>query len=346
MPEVPGIPLCPTFSHGHNHFSTTVVLFTSSFFDQLILLTLQFPFMQKNRIPPHHPFRSVRAKERYQKFYDQKAACWPVPAEGKIVSTSYGQTFVRVGGMPGAQPLVLLPGGSANSLMWWPNIKAFSRDFETVAVDNLYDFGRSVYTRKPRTPADLAAWLDELFDALGLGMNIHLMGLSMGGWMTSLYALHSPERLKKIVLISPANTILMIQPEFGLRAMSTLLPSRFFTKRFIDWLFRDLKSKDAAGKQLTDDLIDEMYFSFRCFKRFPMMTPTVLTDAELQNFKVPTLFLVGENEKIYSAQAAVERIHRLAPRWKAEIIPSAGHDLTFSQAEIVNKKIVEFLLSS
>ncbi len=297
-------------------------------------------------MPPHYPFRSARAKEQYQKFYDQKAACWPISTEGKIVDTSYGETFVRVGGMRGAQPLVLLPGGSATSLMWWPNIKAFSTDFETYAVDNLYDFGRSVYSRKPQTPADIVAWLNELFDALGLGLNIHLIGLSLGGWMTGLFALHSPERVKKIVLIAPANTVLMINPEFGLRAMSTLLPSRFFTERFIYWLFHDLVVKDAAGKRLTDDMIAELVFSFRCFHRFPIITPTVLTDAELQNFKVPALFLVGENEKIYSAQAAVERIHRLAPRWKTDILPSAGHDLTFSQAEIVNKKVVEFLLSS
>jgi pimeloyl-ACP methyl ester carboxylesterase len=298
------------------------------------------------RIPPYHPFRSAGAKEKYLEFYAQKAARWPVPAEGKIVSTSYGQTFVHVGGIPGAQPLVLLPGGSANSLMWWPNIKAFSKDFETFAIDNLYDFGRSVYTRKPQKPGDLIAWLDELFDGLGLGRNIHLIGLSLGGWMTSLYAIHSPNRLKKTVLIAPANTILMIQPEFGLRAISTLLPFRFFTRRFVYWLFHDLMIKEPAGKQLADELIDELYFSFRCFQRFPMVVPTVLTDAELQNAKVPTLFLVGENEKIYSAQAAVERIRRLAPRWRTDIIPSAGHDLTFSQAEIVNKKVVEFLLSS
>lgn len=301
--------------------------------------------MVMKRLPPYHPFRSVRAKEQYQKFYDQKAACWPVPVEGKIVSTSYGKTFIHVSGMPGAQPLVLLPGGSTNSLMWWPNIKEFSSHFETYAVDNLYDFGKSVYTKKPQNPDDIVTWLNELFDTLGLGTNINLIGLSLGGWMASLYAIHFPERVKKIVLIAPANTILMIRPEFGLRAISTRLPFRFFTRRFIYWLFRDLVIKDSAGKQVTDDMIDEMYFSFRSFQSMPLITPTVLTDDELQNSKVPTLFLVGENEKIYSAQAAVERIHRLAPQWKTDIIPSAGHDLTFSRTDIVNKKVVEFLLS-
>jgi pimeloyl-ACP methyl ester carboxylesterase len=138
----------------------------------------------------------------------------------------------------------------------------------------------------------------------------------------------------------------MIRPEFALRAISTLLPLRVFTRRFIYWLFHDLVIKDPGAKKLADDMIDELYFSSRCYQRLPLITPTVLTDDELQNSKVSTLFLVGENERIYSAQAAVERIHHLAPRWKTDIIQSAGHDLTFSQADVVNKKIVEFLLSS
>ncbi len=228
--------------------------------------------------------------------------------------------------------------------MWWPNIETFSRYFETYALDNLYDFGRSVYTRKPQKPADIVGWLNELFDALGLEKNIHLLGLSLGGWMAGLYARYCPERLKKIVLLAPANTILMIRPEFALRAVACLLPFRFLTRRFIYWLFSDLVAKDEAGKHLANEMIAEMVLSFRCFQRMPILTPTVLTDVELRNFKVPALFLLGENEKIYSAQAAVQRIHDLAPKWMAEIIPSAGHDLTFTQAEMVNKKTVDFFL--
>jgi pimeloyl-ACP methyl ester carboxylesterase len=70
---------------------------------------------------------------------------------------------------------------------------------------------------------------------------------------------------------------------------------------------------------------------------------TVLKDSELQSIKMPTLFLVGENEKIYSAQKAVQRLREVAPRIKTETIPHAGHDLAFVQADLVNRKILEFL---
>ena len=50
-----------------------------------------------------------------------------------------------------------------------------------------------------------------------------------------------------------------------------------------------------------------------------------MTDDELRSLKVPTLFLVGENEKIYSAERAVARLRRVAPGIETEVIPGAGH---------------------
>jgi len=81
----------------------------------------------------------------------------------------------------------------------------------------------------------------------------------------------------------------------------------------------------------------------RCFKFKMPVHPTVLEDEELQSIKVPALFLVGENEKIYSAEKAVQRLNKVSPQIRVEIIPNAGHDLTFVQADMVNKKVLEFL---
>ena len=55
------------------------------------------------------------------------------------------------------------------------------------------------------------------------------------------------------------------------------------------------------------------------------------------------LFLVGEHEVIYSAVRAVRRLRRVAPQVTAEIIPGAGHDLTFAQPALVNRKILDFV---
>ena len=156
----------------------------------------------------YHPFRSTTAKKQYLKLYDMRAKNWPVDSETRLVDTSYGQTFVRLSGLVGSPPLVLLHGAGGNSLQWAPNIEALSKSYRVYAVDNIYDYGRSIYTQIIKNPDDFVNWLDELFGALELGNNINIVGLSYGGWITTQYALRLPERLNKIVLLAPVCTVL------------------------------------------------------------------------------------------------------------------------------------------
>ena len=124
-----------------------------------------------------------------------------------MVSTSYGQTFVRISGPKNAQPIVLLPGGGRSSLMWKNNIEALSEDYRTYALDDIYDWGRSIYVKRMGCPESITKWLNELFTALELGDSINLIGHSFGGWKASQYLLEHPERLNKIVIFSPAYAV-------------------------------------------------------------------------------------------------------------------------------------------
>jgi pimeloyl-ACP methyl ester carboxylesterase len=296
-------------------------------------------------MPAHHPFKSTKAKDNYLKYYKERSEKWPVASETRMVETSQGETFVRISGPGDAPPLVLLASGGATSLFWIPNVETLSEHFRVYAIDNIYDFGLSVHTRAFRSSDDLMDWLDELFDALGLGNDINLMGLSYGGWLTSLYALHSPERLRRIVLIAPAATIFDLPGEWAWRGILSAIPSKYIMKRvMVNWLFEDLiKNGEEADQVLVDEYITDAMMALRCFKFKMPIPPTVLTDDELRSIEVPALFLVGENEKIYPSQQALDRLHAVAPRIHAEIIPGAGHDLTIIQAELVNGKVVDFI---
>jgi len=294
-------------------------------------------------LPPYHPFRSDEAKEQYLKLYDMRAKKWPVPSESRMADTSYGQTFVRISGSAGAPPLALLHGGSGNSLQWIPNIEALSEFFKTYAIDNIYDYGRSVYTRPMKSPDDFVNWLDELFSVLELGDAINLMGLSYGGWLTSLYAIRFPNRLAKIILLAPAFTVLPIRPAWLMRAIVGFLPHRVFARNFMEWLAEDSMKESDSSRMMIEEITDDAFMAMRCFEPKRMVYPTVLNDTELQSIKVPALFLVGENEKIYSARKAIRRLNAIAPHIKAEVIPNAGHDLTIVEAELVNRKVLEFL---
>ncbi len=238
--------------------------------------------------------------------------------------------------------------------MWIPNIEALSEYYRTYALDNIYDNGRSVYTRPITSPDDLVKWLDELSNAVGFGDNINLMGISFGGWLTSHYALLFPNRLNKIVLLTPTCTVLPVRISFYIYGFLTTLPLRYFTKRMFFWLFEDCVKKDEISRMRVEEWIDNMFIASRCSKIRRPFNPLVLEDQELQSIKVPTLYVVygqtflriGENEKLYSTQKAVQRLNQVAPHTKTETIPNAGHDLAIVQAEIVNRKALDFLQQS
>jgi pimeloyl-ACP methyl ester carboxylesterase len=290
-----------------------------------------------------HPFKSVKAKAEYLAFEDAMAKKWPILSEERLVQTSFGKTFMRVSGPADAPPLVLLPGGGANSIIWNANIPALSRNYRTYALDNIYDYGRSVYTREMKTGADMAKWLNELFDTLRLGNDIRIMGYSYGGWVVSQYALWHPERLSHVVLIAPVFTVYPLSGKYILSMLATLIPVRYFKSKIMYCVWADLAQRGDSGKQLVEDRIDYYQTALKCFKFKQTPTPTVLTDEEFKKLNMPVLFMVGEHETVYDPKSAIDRIRRVNPRIRTELILGTGHDLMFTHTEVVNQKVLGFL---
>ncbi len=291
-----------------------------------------------------HPFKSEKAKEKYLAFYDEHARLWPVPSENKYIETSYGQTFVRISGPEDKPPLILLPGDTENSLSWIPQIKDFSEQYRTYALDQIYDNGRSIYSRPLKEPADFVNWLNELFNSLNLKNDINLLGFSYGGWLTSIYALTHPERLNKVILISPSSTVM--QPRVGyliIAIITHFFPTYFFVRRLVNWERKCLVKQGAIGRAKVNQMIEEVVLAGKCFKKRKFVNSTVLSDDDFQNLKVPILYLIGDQEVLYAPNKVVQRLNYVAPQIKTMIIPDASHDITHSRTALVNRKVLEFL---
>jgi len=202
-----------------------------------------------------------------------------------------------------------------------------------------------VYTKVMKGPDDFVLWLDDLCAGLELGDSVNLMGYSLGGWIASQYTLKRQERLAKVVLVAPAATICPLPAEWAWRAILSALPHRIFMKKLmVDWLFADLAGKKGpVSRAILEHAISDAMMTLKFFTFKMPVAPTVLSDSELQRIGTPTLFLVGEHEKIYPPRAAVERLNTVAPRIKTEIIQGAGHDLPLVQPEAVNRRVLEFL---
>jgi pimeloyl-ACP methyl ester carboxylesterase len=289
----------------------------------------------------YYPYRTAAARDLCFRYLDGLAArLWPIVSEERMVPTTFGATFVRISGPPAAPALVLLHGAGTTSLMWSPNIKALSREYRAVAVDQIGEFGKSVCAKPVRSLQALIAWLDELIGALEARARVSLVGMSYGGALAAQYALHSPERLEKVVLLAPGATVLRPPVEFWLRLIALGIARQRGLRAFFRWIFADMARTDP---QWIDSTIEQLSLNMRSIQRHKTPIPPVLTDTEWRSLRPPTLFLAGENEVIYSAEKAVRRLKRVAPQVTAEIIPGAGHDLTFAQTAMVNERILQFL---
>ena len=333
QPELPGS------QNRLGRFVNTVVVKNETVEHQTILSRSAKCYTARQMgLAEHYPYRSAEARAKFLASYDQIAEDWPIPSESRMVSTKFGETFVRIGGPLDAPPLVLLPGMTATSLLWAPNISALSAQYRTYAIDRNGDIGRSTCTRRMADAEDAVNWLDELFSGLAPGDRINLAGLSFGGWLTAQYALRFPQRLRSVVLIAPGG-ILPVSPQFVWRGL-LLLTSRYFARRTIRWLMADLARTNPARIELS---LNRLLLAIKSLRRVRPMPIKLLADQELRALSVPALYLVGEHEKIYPAAKAIERLKRVAPNIRTAMVPQAGHDLTIVQAERVNRLILDFL---
>ncbi len=297
-------------------------------------------------LPSHHPFASETKKAKYVAHLQQRATAWPIAFEEKVVETAHGRTFMRISGPVDAPPLVLLPGGGTNSLMWQPNIAGLSAHYRTYALDSILDIGLSANTQPIKTVDDLTAWLEELFEALKLGPELRLMGLSHGAWLSAHYAHRFPARLAKVVLLAPPGWAVAIRPGYLLHMMQILLPPRrYFIRKVYRESLPGLVASGAAGLKRIDDMTEDLALAFECFglRRMTQMIEPKVADDDKLRLEVPTLFMIGENEVIYPAQEALDRLARVAPQIQRLVIPGVGHDMTWLAPDQVNRQVLGFL---
>src|SRR3982074_952732 len=106
-----------------------------------------------------------------------------------------GKSTVIMHGGEGA-PFVYLHSALGESMMWLPFFQSFAKKFR-VFVPTHPGFGRSGGFDQIDTIEDMAFHYIDMLDALGLEQ-VHLGGVSLGGWIAAEIAVRWPERVKKL----------------------------------------------------------------------------------------------------------------------------------------------------
>lgn len=280
-------------------------------------------------------FRTDEGQKAYFAAYEKSLALIHVPMVEKTVSTSFGDSHVLCCGDESRLPLVLLHAASCGSPIFYPNLPVWSKDFCVYAVDLIGESSKSILTAKMATPADNAKWLDETIRGLKLD-RVSLCGLSIGGWTAANYAGFFPEKISRLILLSPVQTFAKMHPTYFFKIMKMgFHPTRENAERYIGW-------GSAKEAPLPDSIIEQFTISvmnINANASFPKWIKT----AHFQNWNMPVLVLFGENEFAFPVQKAVRRARRLLKHLELEIIPGASHLVSVSRPDEVNQRVLKFL---
>ncbi|MET9324144.1 alpha/beta fold hydrolase [Streptomyces sp. NPDC003038] len=256
------------------------------------------------------------------------------------VETSFGTTHVyRYGpAEPAAEtrtPVVLIHGSGGCSAQWYPNTPALSGERPVYALDTPGDPGRSVHREPMWQPERAAQWLDEALDALGLD-RVHLVGSSYGGWLVLNQAHRRPGRLASVTLLDPGGL-----EKVGLRFFVWIFVSLFATfapkalrPRLASWLEQPVL--------VVPELRAWIQAGVRAF-RIRRPAPLPLTEDELRTIRTPLYLVLGKRSLLVHPKRQLERVPRLIPGARAEIVAQTGHGPQMDHPDLVNARMLSFM---
>jgi len=254
------------------------------------------------------------------------------------------------------EPILFIHGLGSYAPAWKKNIAALSKNNRCIAID-LPGYGRSSKGNYNASMSSYAKTIIDFIDQLGLE-KVSLAGHSMGGQISMMTALAFPEKVDRLILVSPAG-------------FETFSPGEK------QW-FREVLTPTAVKLTPVDNIISNISSNFY---QMPKDAQFMITDRiEMRNAKdfdaychiIPecikgmvnepvfeyldriknrTLVIYGDSDNLIPnrflhggktedvANAGANKI----PNAELHLIPKAGHFVHFEKSEQVNSIISKFL---
>lgn len=280
-------------------------------------------------------FKTIESQKEYFDTYDKSLKLISCPIHEKYITTSFGKSHVLCCGEKTNPPLVLLHAASCGSPIWYKNIPFWSTHFCIYAIDLIGESSKSILTKKMKTTKDNAKWLDETI--LGLGLDkVYLCGLSIGGWNVANYAGFYPEKVRKLILLSPVQTLAKMYYSYFLKIMKMgFHPTRENVENYIGW-------GNEKEEPIPSSIIQQ--FTISVMNINPNASfPKWLKKKHVLNLKMPVLVLLGENEFAFPIKKAVKRAKSIINNLELEIVKDGSHLLAVSKPDYINNKVLQFI---
>jgi pimeloyl-ACP methyl ester carboxylesterase len=266
------------------------------------------------------------------------------------------ETFYLESGPTDGPPVVLFHGLGATSASFLPLMWDLARDHHVYSVD-LPGFGESAKPVRPLHAAYFARWAVSFLDALGID-RADLIGNSMGGRVALEIALRTPERARRLVLLTPSlawrrfrvavRVVRLLRPELA------VLPIPMLHGIVLQSLRNMFAHPDNVPATAMNGAADEFvrYFSMPRGRIafFSAAREIYLEDPHgrrgfwnrLSTLQVPALFVFGKKDRLVP-HTFQRYVQRAVPHATCELLDECGHVPQFELPERTNGLVRGFL---
>ncbi|MGL4106679.1 alpha/beta hydrolase [Clostridium sp. LP20] len=261
-------------------------------------------------------FKSKEGKRDVIEYYNSFLQNSTFSLEELYVDTEYGKTFIIAAGEKSSPPLVLLHGSAMNSVMWLKDIEKYSVTYRVYAIDMIGEPGKSEETQLPLEDDSYSKWLNEVFNGLTLD-KASIIGISLGGWLGTKFAISYPEKVDKLLLISPSG----IGPQrksFLFKCIGHMI----FGEKGMDKLYY----KVNGNQPIPEKMLKYQKLIGKNFNNRTEIIP-IFSDEDIKRLNMPTTLFVGLKDIMLHSDKTAKRLERLLPQAKINICPEAGHTI-------------------
>ncbi len=254
---------------------------------------------------------------------------WSGPVQGEIVVMVHGLSTPRV--------------------IFMQNVGALVEAGYRVLTYDHFGYG---FSDRPNIKHNKQLYDDELLEllvALGIKTAVNLIGYSMGGGISTIFAANHPERVKRLILMAPVGFILKhrgINKLLLIPVLGEWLMAIVVKKKMIDHYYSEVE-RGVAPRIMAESFEQQFEYPgvehafLSSLRNFPMEN----LQAEYQQLgenAFPKLLIWG-TEDSDTPFAGSEKILRLIPDIQFLKIEGGGHSIPYTHADIVNREIVDFL---
>ncbi len=236
-------------------------------------------------------------------------------------------------------PCILLSNSLGTDMsMWDPQISALGKHYRVLRYD-MRGHGASSVPEGPYTIEELGNDVLDLLDSLDIGQ-VHFCGLSIGGIIGQWLAVHSPERLQRVILSNTAakignsetwNDRISRVRRGGMAAIADAVISRWFSRSFLE----RQPDEPARLRSILLAMKQEGYTS-AC---------AALRDNDMRDFaraiRTPTLLIAGQFDTVTTIGHA-EELHRAIRSSTLRSIPGS-HISNIEARSAFNAAVLRFL---